>query len=119
MLATLCMSLIFHIIHTDISASGGSVVNYGETVTLTCTVVDGPPSDIIWEVPIGSTSLLRGMTDDQQNSSTLTFTALEDDSGNYTCTAANISDSTFVTVGKPLLPKFYFYSHCASMQGLK
>jgi hypothetical protein len=43
------------------------------------------------------------MTDDQQNSSTLTFTALEDDSGNYTCTAANISDSTFVTVVPAIL----------------
>ena len=91
---------MFHIFHTDIIVSGGSIVYYGQNVTLMCILVNGPPSEFVWEIPTGST---RGMTYDQQNSSTLTFTALENDTGNYTCHAAGISNSTIVTVGKPLL----------------
>ena len=97
------MSQIFHIFHTDIIISGGSVVYYGQNVTLTCILVNGPPSDFVWEVPTGNTSLPRGVTYDQQSSSMFTFTALENDTGNYTCHAAGISNSTIVTVGKPLL----------------
>ena len=98
-----CNILHFEFFLTDIVVSGGAVVYYGQNVTLTCVLVDGPPSEFVWEIPSGSTSLLRGMTYDQQNSSTLTFTALENDTGNYTCNALGISDSTLVTVGKPIV----------------
>ena len=88
---------------TDIIVSGSTIVYFGHNVTLTCILVNGPPSFFTWEVPPGSTSLLRGMTYDQDDSSVLTFTPLESDTGNYTCHAAGISDSTYVTVGKPLV----------------
>ena len=93
---------IYVVFSTEIFASGGSTFEYGQNVTLMCILVNGPPSVLVWEVPPASTSLSRGMTYDQQNSSILTFTALENDTGNYTCHAAGISDSTSVTVGKPL-----------------
>ena len=79
---------------------------YGETVTLFCIVVAGGTPPITfgdWIPPEGSTSLSRGTISD--DGSTLTFTALESDTGSFRCSATDSegetdSGSEEIVVGK-------------------
>ena len=85
-----------------------SVYTYGETVTLRCVAFGGsPPYNFTWVVPPGSTSLSRGdiTHDDAGTRSTLTFTAFEEDSGEYSCQIVGNSAApatTTLTVGNVL-----------------
>ena len=90
----------FFLLYTAILIT--EATTYGENVTLVCTVYGDLFHPLIWEVPTNSTSLSRGNIDNGSMTSTLTFIAFEDDSGEYSCRNADFITSIIVTIGKCL-----------------
>ena len=76
---------------------------YGENVTIECGVPEGYQVEFTWSAPTASTSLSRATITTNSTSSVLTFTADENDSGEFTCTTDfNGIASVSVTIGKCL-----------------
>ena len=97
-------SLTYNIFHTVIVVGGDIYTYYGEEVSLACfTALGSGVYSFDWLVPDGSTALSRGQVITSGSLSQLTFTALEEDSGEYTCLVQSGSemgsDSTTVTIG--------------------
>ena len=87
-----------------ISDGGTTTYAYGEEVSLICIAVLGSGvHSFDWIVPDGSTVLSRGQVITSDILSQLTFTALEEDSGEYTCQVQSgsetASDSITLTIG--------------------
>lgn len=103
---------IYFLLNTANIQPNTIIIQYGETVTIRCEVVGGTVS-FNWMAPAGSTSLIRGNVTTTDMESTLTFTALEEDSGEYICQtepAADPEDSATatLTVGNYSLYTVYY-----------
>ena len=101
MFCRLCCSFVFN--HTAVIIGDDTYVYDGE-VSLRCLAVQGSATySFNWLVPDGSTSLSRGQVITSDAVSVLTFTALEEDSGEYTCQVESgsetASDSITVNIG--------------------
>ena len=99
------MTVFFLSYHTAIISTGDtSTYAYGEEVSLTCVAVLGSGVySFDWLVPDGSTALSRGQNITNGAISQLIFTALEEDSGEYTCRVQSGSemgsDTITLTIG--------------------
>lgn len=78
------------LLNTAIIEPNTIIIQYGETVTLRCEAVGETVFN--WMVPAGSTSLTRGNVTTTDSESTLTFIALEEDSGEYICEIGPAAD---------------------------
>ena len=74
---------------------------YGENVTIECGVPEGYQAEFTWSAPPASTSFSRATITTNSTSSALTFTADENDSGEFTCTTGfNGNASANIEIGK-------------------
>ena len=72
---------------------------YGQNVTLLCVGIGCDPCTFSWGTPDSSSSLERAVIANGSFTTTLTFVALEDDTGTYSCQVGVNMAETTVTVG--------------------